>query len=121
MKTYKFTRFEGVYHRGDEKIAINRFGLLRLSAGFCRATNVRDFKFAELYYDSVNKAIALRFSNSQRKGSLKLTRDKLSLTISAKLFFSSNKLEEKDRLGRYDWEKLSLPDIGEVYVIELKK
>ena len=121
MKQYRFNRFEGRYQRGDNKIAINRFGLIRLSAGFCRTTNVKDFEYAVLFYDSTNKAIAFKFTKSQEKGALKLTKDNSSLTISAKLFFSANNLEEKKCLGRYDWEKLSLPDIGEVYIIELSK
>ena len=92
MKQYSFNRFEGEYQRGDNKIAINRFGL-----------------------------IAFKLIASQEKGALRLTKDKSSLTISAKLFFLANNLEEKKCLGRYDWERLSLPYIGEVYIIELNK
>jgi len=121
MKKYTFTKFEGVYQRGDNKIAINRSGLIRLSAGFCRTTNVKDFEYAVLFYDPTNKAIAFKFRNGQEKGALKLTRDKSSLTISGKLFFSTNNLEEKNCLGRYDYEKMLLPKLGEVYIIELKK
>lgn len=121
MKKYSFTKFEGIYLRGDNKIAINRGGLIRLSVGFCRTTNVKDFRYAVLFYDATNKAIAFKFTFNQAKGALKLTRDKSSLTISGKLFFSVNNLEEKKCLGRYEWQKLSLPDIGEVYIIELTK
>ena len=121
MKQYSFNRFEGEYQRGDNKIAINRFGLIRLSAGFCRTTNVKDFKYTVLFYDPTNKAIAFKLIASQEKGALRLTKDKSSLTISAKLFFLANNLEEKKCLGRYDWERLSLPYIGEVYIIELNK
>lgn len=121
MKQYSFTRFDGVHQRGDNKIAINRGGLIRLSVGFCRVTNVRDFKYVVLFYDSNNKAIAFKFTVNQAMGALKLTKDKASLTISAKLFFMMNNLEEKNCLGRYQWQKLSLPNIGEVYVIELNK
>lgn len=118
---YTFTKFEGTYLKGDKKIAINRHGLIRLSAGFCRTTNVKDFKYAVLFFDSTNKAIALKFVNTQESGAFKLTRDKSSLTISAKIFFLSNNLEEKDCLGRFDWQKLSIPNIGDVYVIKLVK
>ena len=118
---YHFTKFDGVYFRGDKKIAINRHGLIRLSVGFCRVTNVRDFKYSVLFYDPVNKAIAFKFVKTKEKGAVKLTKDKNSLTIAAKLFFSTNNLEEKDCLGRFAWDKLSLPSIGEVYVIELNK
>ena len=121
MKQYNFTRFEGGYQKGDNKIAINRSGLIRLSAGFCRTTNVKDFKYAALFYDPTNKAIAFKFTNGQEKGILKLTRDKSSLTISGKLFFLANNLEEKNCLGRYAYEKLFLPETGEIYVIELTK
>lgn len=121
MNKYNFTRFDGIYQRGDNKIAINRGGLIRLSVGFCKTTDVRNFKYAVLFYDTTNKAIAFKFTVNQAEGALKLTRDRSSLTISAKLFFLVNNLEEKNCLGRYNWQKLSLPDIGEVYIIELGK
>lgn len=121
MKRYAFTKFEGVYLRGDNKIAINRFGLIRLSVGFCRTTDVKNFQYAVLFYDSVNQAIALKFVNTEEKGALKLTRDKSSLTIAAKLFFLANNLEEKECLGRYEYKKQLIPNIGDVYIIELAK
>lgn len=121
MKQYSFTKFDGIYQRSDNKISINRGGLIRLSVGFCRTTNVRDFKYVVLYYDSINKAVAFKFTVNQAKEALKLTKDNSSLVVSGKLFFLVNNLAEKNCVGRYDWQKLSLPNIGEVYIIELTK
>ncbi|KKQ90079.1 MAG: hypothetical protein UT12_C0002G0010 [Candidatus Curtissbacteria bacterium GW2011_GWC2_38_9] len=121
MKTYSFKKFDGVYSRGDTKIGINKSGLIRLSSGFCRSTNVTNFKYCVLFYDSGNEAIAFKFINVRENGILKITRDTTGATVSGKSFFKANRLDLKTYSGRYDWEKQTIPDIGEVFIIELGK
>lgn len=121
MKTWKFKRYDGVYTRGDTKIGINKSGLIRLSAGFCRMTNALNFKSCVLFYDVENNAIALKLTNSGEAGIFKVTRDTTGATVSGKSFFTANKLDLEKFSGRYDWVKLILPKIGEVFIIELKK
>lgn len=118
---YSFIKFAGNYPRGDTKIAINKSGLIRLSSGFCRTTNAARFKYAVLFYDSGNKAIAIKFTNIRETGILSVTKDKAAATLSAKLFMKANNLNLRSYFGRYDWEKLTIPSIGEVFVIELGK
>jgi len=121
MIKYKFTRYERNYFRGDTRIGINKSGLIRLSSGFSRITNVANFKYVVLFYDTSNKAIAFKFTNTQENGALKVTKDRTSATISAISFIKANNLNPKNYSGRYDWKKLSIPSIGEVYIIDITK
>jgi hypothetical protein len=121
MKNWSFKKFNGVYSRGDTKIGLNKSGLIRLSSGFCRLTNVTNYKFSVLFYDDRNRAIALKFTNEREDGVLKVTRDTTGATISGKSFFNANKLDLEICSGRYDWEKQTIPTIGDAYIIELGK
>lgn len=116
---YKFERFTGSVPRGDTKIAINKSGLIRLSSGFCRVTNILKYEFVILFYDKTNKAIAIKFTNKKESGILKLTRDRNAATISAKSFMSTNSLLLRSNFGRFTWKKQSVSNIGEVFIVEL--
>ena len=118
---YKFERFTGSAPRGDTKIAINKSGLIRLSSGFCRVTNILNYEFAILFYDKTNKAIAIKFTSKKEPGILKLTRDKNAATISARSFLRVNSLLLRSNFDRFDWKNETIPNIGEVFIIELNK
>jgi hypothetical protein len=120
MKKWAFKKFDGTVPRGDTKIGINKSGLIRLSAMFCRITMVTKFKYCLLYYDGGNRAVALKFTNSKEDGAVTVTKDLKSATLSAKSFFSTNKLDLLSIAGRYDWQKVNVPDIGGVFIIELQ-
>lgn len=121
MKTYSFVKFDGVYSRGDTKISLNMSGLIRLSSGFCRVTDILKFKYVVLYYDNTNQAIAFKFTNQSEDGVLKVTKDTTGATISAKSFMKANKLELRSYFRRYDWKKQTIDDIGDVFIVELGK
>lgn len=121
--SYKFVRFTGDYYRGHDKIALNKHGAVRFSSGFLRETSLGEFKYVVLFYDSSqhNKAIAFKFTKQSEKGAFKLTKERSAATISALSFMKVNKLNLRSYLGWYDWKKLSIPEIGEVFVIDLNK
>lgn len=119
MKQYKFVKFQGTYYRGDTRIGINKSGLVRLSSGFCRETNVKDFKYAILFYDDINKAIGFHFANTPEDGALRITTDDTAAAVSAKAFMSTNNLNLNEWAGRFDWKKLNIKDIGDMYIVEL--
>lgn len=121
MNTFNFIKFNGVYPRGDTKIGFQKSGLIRLSSGFCRITDVKKFKYTVMYFDSSKRAIALKFTDSKEDGRLKVTNDGTGATISATSFLKANNLMVKSTWRRYDWKKINLPEIGEVFVIELNK
>lgn len=117
---YKFERYTGNVPRGDTRIAINRSGLIRLSSGFCRASNVLTFKYTVLFYDKINNAIAFKFTNHKEEGVLRITKDRAAATLAATSFIKLNGLNLRSYFKRYDWEKQNVPDIGEVFIINLR-
>ena len=121
MITYNFTKFNGVYPRGDTKIGFQKSGLIRLSSGFCRVTGVKKFKYAVMYFDGGNRAIALKFTDNKEDGRLKVTHDGTGATISATSFLKANNLMLRSYFRRYDWKIDTFPEIGEVFIIELNK
>lgn len=121
MVDYQFKKFSGVYPRGDTKIGINKSGLIRLSSGFCRNTNIKKFKYTIMYYDSNNNVIALKFTSNREDGRLKVTHDGTGATVSGSSFMKANNLNLKNISGRYGWKKINQPEIGEVFIIELDK
>lgn len=121
MKKYKFVKFNGFYPRGDIKISLNKSGLIRLSSGFCRVTKATNFQYAILFYDKTNNAIAFKFTQDLEDGRMKITKDTTGATISGLTFCKANNINPNLYFGRYDWDKLILPEVGEVYIIELSK
>lgn len=119
MTDYKFERFSGHWFRGDTKIAINKSGLIRLSSGFCRKVNVFDYKYVVLFYDSTNRAIALKFTKKREVDAFRITRDRTSATISGKSFLAANSLFLRSYFKRYDWKRETIPGLGEVFIIDL--
>jgi len=118
---YDFVKFLGNYPRGDNKISIQKSGLIRLSPGFCRETGIKSFRYVILFYDGSNRAIAFKFTNVNQAGALKVTKDRNSATISAKSFIKANNLDLRSFLGRYNWKKQEISGIGEVFIVELGK
>lgn len=72
-----------------------------------------------MFYDPVNRAIALKFIKDAESGALKVTKDGTGATVAAKSFFLSNKLDLFKLARRYRWKNQIIPDIGKVYIIEL--
>ncbi len=121
MIDYSFTKFDGIAPRGDDRIAINKTGLIRLSSGFCRKTKARSYKYAVLYFDKTKYAIGIKFSNNKESGVLTVTHDKSAATISAKSFLKVNGLSLRSYYRRYSWEKKTISAIGEIFIIDLKQ
>jgi len=122
MKKYDFLKFEKKNTRGDTKIAIHTSGVIRLSSGFCRVTNTTNAKYVIFFYDMTNKAIAFKFVPRQESGALKVTKDRAGAVIWAKSFMQENGLLKlRSIVGRYDWKKQTIPNIGEVFIIDLGK
>lgn len=65
---------------------------VRLSAGFCRLTNITRFNYTLLFYDSRNNAVAFKFINIRETGALKVTKDRNGATISARSFLKVNNI-----------------------------
>lgn len=119
--SYKFQKYSGKYIRGDNKISIQKSGLIRLSAGFCDQTKAINSKYVVLYFDNLKKAIAFKFTDMNEEGALKITKDRNAATISGKSFLNAYHLNSKNYFHRYNWIKQDITDIGEVFIINLEK
>lgn len=118
----KLERYIGRRHGLDNRISITRIGNLGISALFYEEKNVRDFKWAVLYYDSENKIIGIRFTNNQSDpGKLKIVHYKegKGAAINGKSFFGNYNINTQECNGRYAWKKEIISDIGEIYLIKL--
>jgi hypothetical protein len=74
-----------------------------------------------LFWDEENKAVGIHFTNNEEeksKFSIVKSRDYGGM-ISAKSFFTKNAIDPKKYKGRYDWEKHTEPEVGELFVIKL--
>jgi hypothetical protein len=121
MTIYNFKRFTGSYPRGDAKITISGSGIIRFSPRFCQLANLTNFTYAVLFYDAGNRAIAIKFTKKMEEGGMKLTKDAAAMTISAISFMKANALFLRSYFRHYDGNKKVLPNIGEVYIVELDK
>ena len=120
---YNFKKHEDVHGRFETRISITGVNSFGFPAKFYADNNLKDYKYVVLFWDADNKAIGIQFSNDeQEKSKLSLVKSsKYGASLSAKSFFTKNALDSKKYKGRYDWKKVQVPDVGEVFVIELKE
>lgn len=116
--TYNFVKHFNTKDRGTS-ISIAKQGLLRLSAGFMRVANIKDKPFVILYWDKNSMTIALQFVENQKGGALRVTEDTSAATISIKSFMRFSELDLDQYIGKYNWEKTNIDNIGEVYIVKL--
>lgn len=120
---YNFKKHEDVHGRFETRISITGVHSFGFPAKFYVDNNLKDYKYVVLFWDAENKAIGIQFSNNeQEKSKLTLVRStKYGASLSAKSFFTKNKIDPKKYKGRYEWKKVQVPDVGEVFVIEPKE
>lgn len=119
---YSFARFTGRQPGGSEKISIGKLGNIRFPAGFYRKADLKSFNYVILFYDSKLRAIAFKFIVQPELGSFKLTRERsTAATISALSFLKTHNLHLRSFRDWYDLKKISDPDLGRIFVIELGK
>lgn len=116
---FNFIKFERDYLKGTTQISITRASALGFSAKFCRLTDILNFNYVTLFYDSAKKAIGILPTNKEEKGSFKITKEKTTASVSITSFLNMYQLNPKTYHGRYDWTTETIPDIGKVYIIVL--
>jgi hypothetical protein len=121
MKQWSFEKFSGRIPRGDTKIGINRSGLIRLGVMFCKKTGVKKYTYCLQYFDKINNALALKFTNKKEDGIVTVTTDGEAAALSSKSFFKANNLDLDKISGRYEWTKENIPGVGDVFIVELSK
>lgn len=118
---YKFTKFERYFTSGDATVSITRASALRFSTKFCKITNIMDFNYVFLFYDASNKVIGIQPTHKKDKNSLKITREGSAAAVSIEGFMKKYALDVKIYHGTYGWTKERVPDIGDMFIVNLKK
>jgi len=120
---YNFKKHEDVHGRFENRISITGVHSFGFPTKFYEDNKLKDYKYVVLFWDAENKAIGLQFSNNEEeKSKLTLVRSsKYGASLSAKSFFTKNDIDSKKHKGRYEWKKVQVPNVGEMFVIELKE
>lgn len=117
---YKFKKFERDYTQGDAVISIASDNTIRFSAKFCKTTPIRESNYAILFFDEKNQAIGILPSKTKEKGFFTITKERFSASISASSFMKANNLDPKLYRGQYNWTQESVPQVGKLFVVNLK-
>lgn len=120
--TYSFQKFTLTNTKQVSQITVTSSSSFGLTSKFCQDINIDQYAYVSLYYDPSAKAIGLHFhSDSGDPHKFKVIKSKkYGAYISASSFFKANDLEAPRYRGRYDWKKEVMPEVGDLYVIDLK-
>ena len=118
-----FQKFENRHTRVEERITVTNSNSIGLPSRFYHDNNVKDFKYAVLFWDAENKEIGIFFTNdeTEKKNGFAIARSKIGYggSISARSFFRHYKIDPKMYHGRYVWKKVPQDGIGDLFVIAL--
>jgi hypothetical protein len=126
--TYTFKKFEQTNGRFETRLTITRSKHIGLPTQFYKDNSIADYKYAVLYYDKENSAVALRFTNDEAEtGRFSIMRSGQGYggSVIATSFFKANKIDTSRYAGRYEWEKkplieVGLPGEGNLFIVALK-
>jgi len=120
---YNFEEFTERNTRRENRITITRSYSIGLPQFFFEKNKIHNFKYAVLFFDKKNEAIAIHFTNEEKENAFKIMKSKKGYGghIVARSFFTYYDINPKIYYGRYEWEKYNLEGVGEVFVIKLKK
>ena len=120
---FTFEKFQNRHSRIEERITITKSNSIGFPSQFYHQNNIKDFKYAVLYWDVQEKSIGIRFTNdeSEKKNAFMIARSKIGYggSISARSFFRHYKIDPTVYHGRYEWTKHSEASVGELFVISL--
>ncbi len=117
-------KFESVNTKQEVRITLTGNYALGFPNKFYTDNNISTYKYAVLFFDEDSREIGIHFTNSEEeKYKFKIRHDKTgrggSVTIKS-LLKTLNILPEEYK-GRYVWEKRTMSEIGDIFVINLKK
>lgn len=119
-----FVKFTALRQRSVNKISITASNTFNFPSKFYSDNKLGRFKYVVLYYDKGRGAIGFNFTNEDdEKYKFKVQTSKKGYGgfVSATSFFKVNNIDPKTHKGRYEWEKETIPEIGKLFVIELKE
>lgn len=119
---YNFKKFENAHQRLENRITVTKSAAVGFPTKFYTDNHIGEYKFVVLYYDEVQKALGVHFTNDENeKNKFKIIHSKLGYggNIIARSLFKSLDIDPKLYYGRYEWEKYPLEGVGEVFAIKL--
>lgn len=120
---FNFKKFEGRNVKTETRITITKSYTIGFPTKFYEDNKISEYKYAVLYWDEERLTIGLQFTNdNEEKSKFWISRSKkYGGSIVAKSFFKANGIEPKEYTGKYEWEKVNVAPIGEVYAVTLRK
>lgn len=123
INMYNFKKFEKTNQRVENRITISASNSIGFPTKFFQDNHIGDYKYVVLYYDEIEKAVGIQFTNDEEeKHKFTLVKSKIGYgaSIVATSFFKVNGIDAKLYRNKYDWEKVTEDGIGELYVIKLQ-
>lgn len=120
---YQFEKFEGRNHRLEDRITVTKSNSIGFPQKFYEDNGIKNKKYVVLYWDKANKAIGIHFvKDTEEKSKFSILHSKKGYggSVVVRSFFKSNNINLTDYAGRYEFKKVRVDGVGELYVIELK-
>lgn len=118
-----FEKFENRHTRVEERITLTRSNSIGFPSRFYHDNNIKDFKYAVLFWNADTKEIGILFTNeeSEKKNGFAIARSKEGYggSVVARSFFRHYKIDPNVYYGRYAWTKSTEAGIGDIFVIRL--
>lgn len=121
---YHFKEFTGRNTRQENRLTITRSCSIGLPTKFFNDNKIENYKYAVLFYDEEKKAIGILFTSDESKeNKFSIIRNKTGFGggITVRSFFKSYNIDPAIYFGRYDYQKINLEGVGEIFVINLKE
>lgn len=120
---YNFEKFKNKNVRLEERITITKSNSIGYPSKFYQDNNIKQYKYAVLYYDKEQKVIGIHFTNDeQEKNRFSILHSKKGYggSIIIRSFLKTYDIDPKAYHGRYNWKKYNSEATGELFVIDLK-
>ena len=121
---YSWKRFDNIHARLEDRITVTKNGAIGFPTRFYQDNNIKDYKYIVLYYDEAQKAIGIHFTNDENeKSKFSILHSKQNYGGSAvvRSFFKVSRIDPKIYYGRYDFTVRQEPELGTLYVFQLKE
>jgi hypothetical protein len=119
--SYNFTKFESRNLRQEDRITVTKSHSIGFPTKFYHDNKINEFKYVALYWDNEQKALGLKFTNDSTGNEFSIIHSKSGYggSIVARSFFKFNNLDPSRFRGRYLPKKVDVPELGQLFVIEL--
>jgi len=124
--TLNLKKFSNVGSKISRKISITGSYSFGIPPAFYEEHGIKDYSYAVVFYDEQNQVIGVQFTKEKEKdSSFKLipygSEVKMGASFVARSFFNTHDIDIAQIKGRYDPEEHTFPDIGKVFLIDLKE